>query len=590
MRKFLSVAILTALLTAQQGSAVEALAQSFRGALPAEGGSVLALPPSAAAPLSGTGSPSVFPRLAPALLPSLSGSPAAPSAFVAGAAAAPAPKALGSAAPALAAAAPAALSAAPAAPSVGSESPGTTRTDEPASAPKTALPGALLAARPAPGDPKDAAPEAALAKIFDGARVNAYLVRAGHEPVLTSLAELPAALASGDFAQAFNKNGHFRLILGEGGAKDEKALSGADLDALKRALGSAGLRVDDKRARTESIPIASRPAAADSAQPAPPEARRTGLPRPLTLARVAAAAAVAGVALARFGTGDILGALMLAGLIANVDGLVREFGYAAGMLKVAFKESKRPRWNEVLGGIVGKIVPAVINIGIFAAMYKSHPLALVLAAGLSLAVETFHGVFVNAWDTFQSKMGRQRGMLYQNIFNFAYGTMISGSFRAITYFSVGGVAPPWSLAYWKDMSLMTIIGTFCGTLGYRGLNSIYEKGRVPRWGRATIQQLRDFCMMMIGPFFGTGNMFMTWLLFGVMQSVDLAIFFIDSRLQTRPIVYLADDQVVGSDAFRAIYVEKPSPLKQALDGVKGFILIRPFVALYRKLAKRRSGK
>ena len=433
-----------------------------------------------------------------------------------------------------------------------------------------------------------AAPALGSSEALPASRIKAYLVRPGRNPVAVSLSELPGA-AAGDFAAAFNNNGHLRVILGEGNLKGP-TLAESDVPGMKDVLRAAGLIVNDKRVRTEAVPVKEAPdASAPETAPAETAApAKSGLLRPTNLIRTAAAAAIVTFGVLNFGTGNILGALMLAGLAANVDRIVRELSYAAGMLKVSFKESKSPRWNEIVGGVVSKIIPAVINIGIFATMYNAHPLALVLAASLSLSVETFHGVWVNAWDTFQSKIGRHRGMLYQNLFNFFYGQMISGSYRLIAYLSLGNVAPPWSFAYWKDMSMMTIIGTFCGTLGYRGLNSIYEKGRIPRWGRAGIQQLRDFCMMMIGPFFGTGNMFMTWLLFGVMQSVDIGIFIIDRMLATRPIVYVADERVAGSEAFQAIYIDKPSPLKQALDGVKSFILVKPFVAAYRWLRSRNA--
>jgi hypothetical protein len=46
-------------------------------------------------------------------------------------------------------------------------------------------------------------------------------------------------------------------------------------------------------------------------------------------------------------------------------------------------------------------------------------------------------------------------------------------------------------------------------------------------------------------------------------------------------VYLADERVAQSDAFQKIYIDRPSPLKEALDAGKNFILIKPFVAAFR---------
>jgi hypothetical protein len=428
-------------------------------------------------------------------------------------------------------------------------------------------------------------PDAPPAAALPPGRIRAYLVRAGQKPVMSTLEELPALAARTGFAADFNKNGHLRLVLADGKLAGP-TLADADVAALKAALAAGGLVAADARTRTESIPLRTGLPSVEEASAA--AAAKPHASRIQSAVRLAVGAGVAALYVAHFGMGNSLAPIFLAFVVANVDRAVRELAYAAGMLKAAFKESKAPRWNEVLGGVVGKIVPAIVNLGIFAAMYHGHPVALALSAALSLAVETFHGVWVNAWDTFQSKIGRHRGLVYQNVFNFIYGQMISGGFRTITYFTIGNVPPPWAIEYWKAVSLMTFIGTFCGTLGYRGLNSIYDKGRIPRWGRAGIQQLRDFCMMMIGPFFGTGNMFMTWLLFGIMQSVDLTIYAVDRRLDTRPLIYLADERVASSDTFKAIYIDRASPFQEAVDGLKNSVLAKPFIAGYRWVAARVS--
>ena len=436
--KFLRVATLAGLLIAQQGAALDALAQT------------MSIP--AAASAAGAGE--------------------AAGAFVVAPVAATQPLA------------PPAMSALPPALAAGLSAPTAAEPTTAAAAP-SAIPAAAPDAKAGSGSPARSG-------------LTAYLVRAGRAPVVVSLDELSRE-SVGEFASAFDSNGHLRVILNEGNLKGS-TLTKDDVEKIKKILHTAGLRVDDGRARTETLRV-DEPARA--AAPA-------GLP------------------------------------------FLRELPYLWKTLKSSFNESGTPRWNEIAGGVAGKIVPAFVNIGILATTYKAHPAALVLAASLSLAVETFHGVWVNAWDTFQSKIGRQRGMIYQNLFNFAYGQMISGSYRAIGHFSLPNVAAPWSVEYWKDMSVMTVIGTFVGTLGYRGLNSLYEKGRVPRWGRASIQQLRDFCGMMIGPFFGAGNMAATWALFGAMQAVDLVIFMIDKNTDTRPIVYVADESVAKSAAYQKI--------------------------------------
>ncbi|MFI5361279.1 MAG: hypothetical protein ACHQ49_04860 [Elusimicrobiota bacterium] len=423
---------------------------------------------------------------------------------------------------------------------------------------------------------------------LDESNLTVILMRPGAKAVTTTLAQLHKSLSSGEYSKLFNKNGHLRVVLADG-KLGGPTISETDVPSIVAAVRAAGLEAADKRTRNEAIHVtlpgsAAAPAQADGAAP-------QAVPKVSTshyVIRAAVGAATIGTYLAIFGATNILGMVMLAGIASNLDRLVKETIYSVTMLKAAMRESKHPGWTEVVGGLLSKVIPAFINIGVFATMYRGHHAALIASVALSLLVETFHGVWVNAWDTFQSKIGRHRGPLFQNIFNFFYGQLISGSYRLIAFFALA-MAPPWSVAYWKPMIVMTVIGTFCGTLGYRGLNSMYEKGRVPRKGRAGIQQARDLLMMLVGPFFSTGNMFLTWLIFFSQQSIDLVIYGIDRRLQTRPIVYVADTKVAQSEDFHKIYLaEKSSAVNDALEGVKGFILVKPFVALYRWAKARRK--
>jgi hypothetical protein len=456
-------------------------------------------------------------------------------------------------------------------------------------------------------DGSASAPAAALA--LPAGRIRAYLVRAGHETVATTLEELPAAAARAGFAADFNQNGHLRVVVGEG-ALEGPTLSESDAPLLKEALAAGGLRAADARTRSEVIPLAPGGSAAAATA-------RTGRSALSLALRGAAAAAVAAAFVAKLGLGTALlqnlpGLIILALLVPNLDRLPGELRYVFSMLKAALRESKHPSVYEILGGVAGKIVPALVNLGIFGALFlgvagpvgwallsplawahfvgglayavataHGHYVAFLMTAALSLALETFHGVWVNTWDTFQNKIGLQRGNNYQSMFNLVYGQLAAASFRAITYFVFFNVAAPWTLPYWSSILIMTIVGTICGTLGYRGLNSLYQKGRVPRKGRAGLQQMRDFFMMLVGPFFGTGNLLWTAISFSVMQVGDLIIFGVDQRAKTRPIVYLADERVAASNTFSDIYLHPRSPLRDAVDGVKGFILFKPFVAAYR---------
>jgi hypothetical protein len=111
--------------------------------------------------------------------------------------------------------------------------------------------------------------------------------------------------------------------------------------------------------------------------------------------------------------------------------------------------------------------------------------------------------------------------------------------------------PPWSPFYWKDVMVMSLVGTFFGTLGYNGLNQLYAKGRLKRWQRSGIQQLRDVLFLLAGPFFATGSMHAFWALFIFQQALDLTIALIAWRMRTRTILYaVAPGDTSGADTAR----------------------------------------
>ncbi len=456
--------------------------------------------------------------------------------------------------------------------------------------------------------------------MFDGTGLVAYVVAPGRQAAMMPLNELPGYMAETRFDNDFNdKKGHLRLILPDtpGQTDDE---TDAAVAGLQGHLHSIGLNVGRGRARAEFIPVDSIPTigGASDTDPAAITDGRFGFkitPR----IRVAVAAGTAGLYLALYGIGDVVAPLMLASIVSNVDRIVAELAYTVRMLRASSQDSRRVTWNEVAGGIAGKIIPALANIGVFATQYGvqltamamaggamilevfsgqgisgwntfqnamatlagPHLFALTLLVGLSLSVETFHGIWVNLWNTFQSKIGRHRGVVYQNLFNLIYGQLINASYRTVAYITLGNVAPYWSFEYLKAIFMMTVIGTFIGTMGSRSLNELYEKGLISRKGRATIQQLRDLPGMLVGPYVGTGDMFWAWVFFSLMQTGDTTLTTINARLQTRPIIHIAAQSVADSDAFQNIYMtEKKSPFQDGVDALTSSILVQPFVAVY----------
>jgi hypothetical protein len=170
---------------------------------------------------------------------------------------------------------------------------------------------------------------------------------------------------------------------------------------------------------------------------------------------------------------------------------------------------------------------------------------------LSLFQETFHGVFLNTWNNFQESLSRQRGFAYQMYFNLLYMQGFGAMYRAFSWSAnPHKTIPPWSPFYWKDVMVMSLVGTFFGTLGYNGLNQLYAKGRLKRWQRSGIQQLRDVLFLLAGPFFATGSMHAFWALFIFQQALDLTIALLAWRAQTRTILYAVAEGDAAKDPER----------------------------------------
>ncbi|MCM2303437.1 MAG: hypothetical protein NDJ72_01950, partial [Elusimicrobia bacterium] len=157
------------------------------------------------------------------------------------------------------------------------------------------------------------------------------------------------------------------------------------------------------------------------------------------------------------------------------------------------------------------------------------------------------------------------------------------------------VTPPWSVGYWKDMALMSVIGTFFGVLGYNALNALYAKGSIKRWQHSGIQQVRDLCFLLAAPFFASGSMTLFWAIFLFQQSLDLGIALWAGWAKSREIVFVTSGSVAESAEFKAKYplagVVIEPPLRQAVKAVFDNPLVRVMTWPARALWKLvRGGK
>ena len=379
-------------------------------------------------------------------------------------------------------------------------------------------------------------------------RTKVFLTRAGQEPVSATLATLGEALAaSPDFKASLNKEGRIRVVL----SKDTPhgGLVQADVEKLQQALSGYGITA---RLQVENIPIdwsrgpAKTEEAAGQSSSAPQH--KAGI-NPITLP-------------------------------------FREAAYLGRTFAASYTS---PTKAEILGGIATKAFPSFLAVGVWASQFAGFPVAMAAAIGLSLALNAFHGIWINTWSNFQNNIAKQRGLQYQTIFNLLYGQWWGAAFRTIAWTVIPKTIPPWALGYWKDMGVSTIAGTFFGSLGYQGLNALYDHGRLNRWQRGAIQQLRDIFFCLAGTFFSSGSMVLFWTMFAAQQGLDLAIYLVGLTAKRRPILYVADEMVAASPEFQGMYPvghgsgEQLSPLKAALKMLLESPFVKPVVWLVKKL-------
>ncbi|MBI5624210.1 MAG: hypothetical protein HY924_10555 [Elusimicrobia bacterium] len=388
----------------------------------------------------------------------------------------------------------------------------------------------------------------------DLSKVKVYLTRHGSDPVETDLKSLSSLLASDPaYLESLNKKGRVRLIIGEGAGSG--TLTRADESFIRRTVESYGVtaRVDVEKLSVSAPKKAQEVEALETSKGSSSIWRKA---------------------------------------LSVVTAPFREIVYLLRTLKTSFT---KPSAAEAIGGLVSKAVPFIMGLSWWWTTFMpGAPVMWAAAVGYSLALNVFHGVFIDTWNTFQNRIGKQRGLQYQTVFNFLYGQIPGMIFRIMVWTVVASTVPPWALGYWRDIGIATIIGTFCGTLGYQGLNGLYDKGILSRGWRSGFQQVRDIFFNLGGIFFGTGSMAQFWVIFLIQQSLDVALYIVSRRMAKRPIAYVADADLASSPDFQGMYPVKPgteeSPLKQALKNILEFLPIKLTIQLakylYRLLKKK----
>jgi hypothetical protein len=386
---------------------------------------------------------------------------------------------------------------------------------------------------------------------FDPSTLQVHLTGPGRRPVSLPLSELGAALAADPaYREALARSGRVRWVVRQG-ATDA---SGRGLAAeLTGFLKGAGVK---RALEIESI----------------------AAPRAAAAAPTVDASAPAAAAPSPSGTG-------VRGALAAVFSPARELAFLAAQFKTSIT---RPSRDEVVGGLLSRAPFIAINVLAFAPLYlPHHPVAFALLAGLTLGLKTFHSFWVDGWAAFQNRLARLRGIPYLTGFNLVYGQIVAAIYRTISWSALPGVVPPWRLSYWRDMGVVTLLGTFIGTLASQGINSLYEKGVLSRKGRSFFIQARALTMDGSGYFFKTGLMGSFWIIFGVQQALDFSFYLVSALMKPRAVLYIAAEGVSASPEFKSLYpaaggaVAEPS-LKRALKALGDGALVGPFLRLFRR--------
>lgn len=211
----------------------------------------------------------------------------------------------------------------------------------------------------------------------------------------------------------------------------------------------------------------------------------------------------------------------------------QELAYVAASVRKSFEAPTGP---QVLVGVLTKGPVFVTAVSTWTAVFlPQHVLAFALLLSFSTVLEVFHGVFASTWLNTLQRLERERGLLYLMSFNLAYMQSMSATFRTIAWTArPEHTVPPWTLAYWRDMSFMSIVGGMVGALAYSGINALYAKGYVSPNVRTYIQHLRDFFTFGNGVFFDVGLMFIFWSIFFFKQCLDVALYLFGKHAKPRP--------------------------------------------------------
>jgi len=432
---------------------------------------------------------------------------------------------------------------------------------------------AATAGRLAAPEPAQAsAPVQDAAAFFDGAR--AFLSIPGQAPREVALSEIEGLLAADEPARsALSRKGRVRIVLAKGAPAVEPVVARA-------ALARIGI---DRPVEVESI-LLERRAVESTAEVA-------------TLSNAVKKGSMLSTGLKAIGWSAFAGLVLLQTPAAFAAAL----GLGAVLLAKdavfawkAFRSSlSRPSKEEVGLTLLARSWPIYFSVTAYVALFlPGSPVAFTAILALTLALKAFHGFWVDSWATFQDRLARERSYTYATMFNLVYGQVTGIAFRLIAWAAIPNTVAPWMLSYWRDMGIMTLVGTFFGTLGSQAINDLYNGGVISRRGRSWLLVARSTAFDLPGLFFRVGLMKLFWITFAIQQSLDVVTYLAAQFFAPRAILYVVAPEVAASAEFRGRYAMTPeapvSPMRKAMRALVDNPVVYPFAALWRWFAARRA--
>jgi hypothetical protein len=234
----------------------------------------------------------------------------------------------------------------------------------------------------------------------------------------------------------------------------------------------------------------------------------------------------------------------------------KQLGYAGSTLASSYA---KPTPEEISVGVASKAYPFGLSVMNALNSYSESPIAMGSAIGLSLALDTFHGVWVSTWLNFQNRIQIEKGKAFQVIFNYAYGQFWGMMFRTISYLSGTTQNSAVSTEFLIISNSTGAITQFSSSFAYQGLNRLLATGTYSYRKRAFIQQfLRDtpYMIEQLQLYVGTpSSMIAFWALWTYNQTQSLYFYLRGQLAPHRPSITIGPSQVLESKEFKEMFFD-----------------------------------